>query len=152
MLARNVGAAVSRETLMAEVWDENRFGSTKTLDVTMAGLRRRLADTASRPSRTPRITTLRGTVTGLNHPEVPRHSASAGSGAAPESRRDLAADSEDLAAGQYGQCQQPGDQGQPHRQQPVAENHRRRRAARDSGQREGHGERRVQGTDPTGRG
>ncbi|MGW4980035.1 response regulator transcription factor [Streptomyces mirabilis] len=60
VLARNVGAAVSRETLMAEVWDENWFGSTKTLDVTMAGLRRRLTDTASRPSRTPRITTLRG--------------------------------------------------------------------------------------------
>ncbi|MFJ1608148.1 response regulator transcription factor [Streptomyces sp. NPDC088253] len=60
VLARNVGAAVSRETLMAEVWDENWFGSTKTLDVTMAGLRRRLTDTTSRPSRIPRITTLRG--------------------------------------------------------------------------------------------
>ncbi|MFE4721994.1 response regulator transcription factor, partial [Streptomyces sp. NPDC056728] len=36
VLARNAGEAVSRETLMAEVWDENWFGSTKTLDVTMA--------------------------------------------------------------------------------------------------------------------
>ncbi|MFF9363776.1 winged helix-turn-helix domain-containing protein [Streptomyces griseoluteus] len=46
VLARHAGKAVSRETLMAEVWDENWFGSTKTLDVTMAGLRRRLAQAA----------------------------------------------------------------------------------------------------------
>jgi DNA-binding response OmpR family regulator len=42
---------------------ENWFGSTKTLDVTMAGLRRRLthaAATSARPSSLPRITTLRG--------------------------------------------------------------------------------------------
>ncbi|MEV6424945.1 response regulator transcription factor [Streptomyces sp. NPDC051662] len=66
VLARHVGEAVSRETLMAEVWDENWFGSTKTLDVTMAGLRRRLTDAEQRPQavaqpyRLPRITTLRG--------------------------------------------------------------------------------------------
>lgn len=66
VLARNAGEAVSRETLMAEVWDENWFGSTKTLDVTMAGLRRRLTDVMVRPNgvsppyRMPRITTLRG--------------------------------------------------------------------------------------------
>lgn len=66
VLARYAGEAVSRETLMAEVWDENWFGSTKTLDVTMAGLRRRLTDAAaqpyptSQPYRVPRITTLRG--------------------------------------------------------------------------------------------
>ncbi|WP_055495694.1 response regulator transcription factor [Streptomyces sp. TP-A0356] len=63
LLGRHAGEAVSRETLMAEVWDENWFGSTKTLDVTMAGLRRRLADAADecpRPVRLPRITTLRG--------------------------------------------------------------------------------------------
>lgn len=62
-LARHAGEAVSRETLMAEVWDENWFGSTKTLDVTMAGLRHRLtqaADASAHPSRLPRITTLRG--------------------------------------------------------------------------------------------
>ena len=48
---------------MAEVWDENWFGSTKTLDVTMAGLRRRLTEAAEaggRPARLPEITTLRG--------------------------------------------------------------------------------------------
>ncbi|MET9357296.1 response regulator transcription factor [Streptomyces sp. NPDC006617] len=63
VLAGRVGEAVSRETLMAEVWDENWFGSTKTLDVTMAGLRRRLTEVAEangRPARLPEITTLRG--------------------------------------------------------------------------------------------
>lgn len=63
VLARHAGEAVSRETLMAEVWDENWFGSTKTLDVTMVGLRRRLADAADAspiPAALPRISTLRG--------------------------------------------------------------------------------------------
>lgn len=48
---------------MARVWDENWFGPTKTLDVTMASLRRRLHTaeaTASRTVRLPQITTLRG--------------------------------------------------------------------------------------------
>ncbi|MFE4413402.1 response regulator transcription factor [Streptomyces sp. NPDC093064] len=63
LLGRHAGEAVARETLMAQVWDENWFGSTKTLDVTMAGLRRRLAkaaDSSPRPVRLPLITTLRG--------------------------------------------------------------------------------------------
>ncbi|MFF1695507.1 response regulator transcription factor [Streptomyces sp. NPDC058257] len=63
MLARHMGEAVSREVLMAEVWDENWFGSTKTLDVTMAALRRRLSDAAGAsplPAALPRISTLRG--------------------------------------------------------------------------------------------
>jgi DNA-binding response OmpR family regulator len=38
-LARDAGRVVTRETLMAEVWDENWLGSTKTLDVHIAGLR-----------------------------------------------------------------------------------------------------------------
>ncbi|MFD4526943.1 winged helix-turn-helix domain-containing protein [Streptomyces sp. NPDC058470] len=41
VLARRTGQAVSRETLMAEFRDEIRLGSSKTLDVTMAGLWRR---------------------------------------------------------------------------------------------------------------
>ena len=64
-LARHPGVAVTREDLMAQVWDENWFGSTKTLDVTMAALRRRLSEAV--PSTTapeglgiPNITTLRG--------------------------------------------------------------------------------------------
>lgn len=60
ILARHADEAVSRETLMAEVWDENWFGSTKTLDVTMAGLRRQLAAAAASTDRVPHITTLRG--------------------------------------------------------------------------------------------
>jgi DNA-binding response OmpR family regulator len=61
-LARQPGTAVTREDLMAEVWDQNWFGSTKTLDVTMAALRRRLADESPNgtPLQTPTITTLRG--------------------------------------------------------------------------------------------
>ena len=38
------GAVVTRETLMAEVWDENWFGSTKTLDATVGRLRQKLQD------------------------------------------------------------------------------------------------------------
>ncbi|MFB7321388.1 helix-turn-helix domain-containing protein [Streptomyces sp. NPDC056190] len=63
LLGRYAGEAVARERLMAQVWDENWFGSTKALDVTMAGLRRRLAeaaDSSPRPVRLPLITTLRG--------------------------------------------------------------------------------------------
>jgi DNA-binding response OmpR family regulator len=47
---------------MADVWDANWFGSTKTLDVHVAALRRRLDDAAgtSGATRLPTITTLRG--------------------------------------------------------------------------------------------
>ncbi|WP_300237130.1 response regulator transcription factor [Aeromicrobium sp.] len=38
------GAVVTREVLMAEVWDENWFGSTKTLDTTVGRLRQKLHD------------------------------------------------------------------------------------------------------------
>ena len=58
-LAADAGAAVSRETLMAEVWDTNWYGSTKTLDVHVAALRRKLAAAAG-PDAVPPITTLRG--------------------------------------------------------------------------------------------
>ncbi len=63
-LARQPGIAVSREDLMAQVWDENWSGSTKTLDVTMAALRKRLAEAAPpsngpKGARAPSITTLR---------------------------------------------------------------------------------------------
>jgi DNA-binding response OmpR family regulator len=58
-LAAEPGIAVARETLMAEVWDEHWFGSTKTLDVHVATLRRRLAE-AGRGAVLPTIVTLRG--------------------------------------------------------------------------------------------
>jgi DNA-binding response OmpR family regulator len=62
-LMQNVGTAVSREDLMARVWDENWFGSTKTLDVTVASLRRRLqeaGETGQVPAKLPTLNTLRG--------------------------------------------------------------------------------------------
>jgi two-component system, OmpR family, response regulator RegX3 len=56
-LMRDAGRVVSREVLMSEVWDENWFGSTKTLDVHIAGLRRKLGD---RPDAARYIQTVRG--------------------------------------------------------------------------------------------
>jgi two-component system response regulator RegX3 len=56
-LARDAGRVVSRETLMSEVWDENWFGSTKTLDVHISGLRRKLGDDAAAAGH---IQTVRG--------------------------------------------------------------------------------------------
>ena len=46
LLAGMSGAVVSREQLMSEVWDENWFGSTKTLDVTIGRLRQKLGGLA----------------------------------------------------------------------------------------------------------
>jgi DNA-binding response OmpR family regulator len=54
-LLADAGNAVTRETLMADVWDENWFGSTKTLDFHIAALRRKIDNHAES-----RITTLRG--------------------------------------------------------------------------------------------
>jgi DNA-binding response OmpR family regulator len=44
LLEAERGAVVTRERLMDEVWDENWFGSTKTLDVTVGRLRQKLED------------------------------------------------------------------------------------------------------------
>ena len=57
LLASNAGRALSREVIMSAVWDEHWFGSTKTLDVTMASLRRKLGEGVGEASR---ITPLRG--------------------------------------------------------------------------------------------
>jgi two-component system response regulator RegX3 len=48
-LAGRAGRVVTRDDLMAEVWDENWFGSTKTLDVHVGWLRRKLGDDPSKP-------------------------------------------------------------------------------------------------------
>jgi DNA-binding response OmpR family regulator len=56
-LMSNKGIVVTREDLMLRVWDEHWFGSTKTLDVHMAALRRRLGEEPGEPSR---ITSIRG--------------------------------------------------------------------------------------------
>ena len=56
-LARSAGRVVTREDLMSDVWDENWFGSTKTLDVHMAALRRKLGEDPAAPRH---IETVRG--------------------------------------------------------------------------------------------
>jgi len=57
MLMRNAGRVVTREDLMSEVWDTNWFGSTKTLDVHIGWLRRKLDDDSTDPTY---IETVRG--------------------------------------------------------------------------------------------
>jgi DNA-binding response OmpR family regulator len=48
-LARRAGRVVSREDLMSRVWDENWFGSTRTLDVHVGLLRKKLGDDPASP-------------------------------------------------------------------------------------------------------
>jgi len=48
-LARHCGQVVKREDLMARVWDVNWFGSTKTLDVHIRSLRKKLGDDPASP-------------------------------------------------------------------------------------------------------
>ncbi len=62
-LAGEPGVAVSRETLMEDVWDAHWFGSTKTLDVHVAAVRRKLTaalPVGAPPGGAPTISTLRG--------------------------------------------------------------------------------------------
>lgn len=60
-LGAEAGTAVSRADLMADVWDEHWFGSTKTLDVHLSGLRRKLTGAAHAGGvAAPEIVTLRG--------------------------------------------------------------------------------------------
>jgi two-component system, OmpR family, response regulator RegX3 len=56
-LMRSAGRVVKREELMSEVWDTNWFGSTKTLDVHIGWLRRKLDDDPADPTY---IETVRG--------------------------------------------------------------------------------------------
>lgn len=57
LLASHQGETLRRETIMSEVWDENWWGSTRTLDTHIAALRRKLGDTNATPER---IITVRG--------------------------------------------------------------------------------------------
>ena len=57
VLVANAGQVVRREDLMSQVWDENWFGSTKTLDMHVSWLRRKIGDDAAAPRR---IVTVRG--------------------------------------------------------------------------------------------
>jgi DNA-binding response OmpR family regulator len=44
LLIRNVGSVVTREEIMSDVWDEHWSGSTRTLDVHISWLRKKLGD------------------------------------------------------------------------------------------------------------
>lgn len=57
MLVREAGTVVTREDIMREVWETNWFGSTKTVDMHVSWLRRKLGDDASDPRY---LTTVRG--------------------------------------------------------------------------------------------
>jgi DNA-binding response OmpR family regulator len=57
VLVREQGKVVSREQLMREIWDTAWFGSTKTLDMHISVLRRKLGDDAAQPRY---IKTVRG--------------------------------------------------------------------------------------------
>jgi DNA-binding response OmpR family regulator len=57
LLVREAGRVVTRERIMAEVWDENWFGTTKTLDMHVSWLRRKLGEDADSPRH---VITVRG--------------------------------------------------------------------------------------------
>ena len=57
LLVSRAGRVVTREEIMEEVWDTNWFGSTKTLDMHVSWLRRKLGDDAAAPRY---LTTVRG--------------------------------------------------------------------------------------------
>jgi len=57
LLVVEAGRVVGRERIMGQVWDEHWFGSTKTLDMHISALRRKLTEAGDHPGR---ITTLRG--------------------------------------------------------------------------------------------
>ena len=57
LLMREAGAVVSRERIIEEVWETNWFGSTKTLDVHVSALRKKLDDD---PSSSRYLHTVRG--------------------------------------------------------------------------------------------
>jgi two-component system, OmpR family, response regulator RegX3 len=49
VLLEHAGKLVKRDDLVSEVWDPNWFGSTKTLDVHVSALRKKLADDPASP-------------------------------------------------------------------------------------------------------
>jgi DNA-binding response OmpR family regulator len=49
LLMRNAGTVVKRERLLRDVWETEWFGSSKTLDVHVSSLRRKLGDDATEP-------------------------------------------------------------------------------------------------------
>ena len=57
LLVSEAGKVVTREQIMRQVWDSKWWGSTKTLDMHVSWLRRKLGDDAHSPRY---ITTVRG--------------------------------------------------------------------------------------------
>ncbi|MEM8745329.1 MAG: response regulator transcription factor [Actinomycetota bacterium] len=57
LLMSQPGVAVRREDIMSSVWDENWWGSTRTLDTHVSTLRKKIADRTDPPSK---IVTVRG--------------------------------------------------------------------------------------------
>lgn len=57
LLVANAGTVVTRERVMREVWETSWLGSTKSLDMHVSWLRRKLGDDASNPRY---LTTVRG--------------------------------------------------------------------------------------------
>ena len=66
VLVREQGKVVSREQLMREIWETVWFGSTKTLDMHISVLRRKLGDDAAQPRF---ISTVRGVGFRFERPE-----------------------------------------------------------------------------------
>ena len=58
LLGQNVGRVMSREQIMKEIWRGEWFGGSKTLDMHVSGLRRKLAEVGG--GREPAIGTVRG--------------------------------------------------------------------------------------------
>ena len=57
VLVQNAGSVVVRDTLMRDVWGSDPVGSTKTLDMHVSWLRRKLGDDANAPRY---VSTVRG--------------------------------------------------------------------------------------------
>ena len=57
LLMRQPGVTLKREHIMSAVWDENWWGSTRTLDTHTSTLRRKILDDTDPPSK---IVTVRG--------------------------------------------------------------------------------------------
>ena len=57
LLVTDAGRVVSRQRIMHEVWDEHYYGSTRTLDMHISSLRRKLGDDPTQPRF---ISTVRG--------------------------------------------------------------------------------------------
>ena len=57
LLMQQPGVTLTREEIMSDVWDENWWGSTRTLDTHTSTLRRKINDVSDPPSK---IVTVRG--------------------------------------------------------------------------------------------